>query len=166
MTDKYCMLCHWFGQGNLCKNHKKFYMWDESINGFRLKKHKMQSDKFHIWKHETQLAKYIESFYGKTNVIRGYHPTWAQSDRDVLLEYDILIKDKKIVIEYNGIQHYKKIDFFSDRTQTLKRRKELDVMKRKFAKVNGYKFIVFKYDEPTFKDYVIKKIEEAINTKK
>ena len=165
MESNYCMLCHWYCDDLLCDTHKKFFLWDKNIEGFRLKKRKTNPEKFHIWKSETKVAKIIEKFYGKDNVVRGYHPFWAKSTNDVLLEYDIFIKNKNILIEYNGIQHYKVNKFFHIGRKSLKKRKEIDELKKDLAKKNGYKLIIFKYDEPSFKDYVIKKIEDTIHDK-
>lgn len=158
MKRQKCYICGRKGKA-LCDHHDELYMWDYALNGFRLKKKNRGSrytqQNFH--KHEIELTKIIEDYFGKDNVVTSFHPIWAISSKDVLLEYDILIIDKNILIEYNGIQHYETGHFNMNR-EDLKIQKQHDNYKRKQAKLFGFKLIIFKYDEPLFKDYVISKI--------
>lgn len=137
-------------------------MWDSSIQGYRLKKRsrgcRYNEMKYH--KSEGKLAKIIESYYGASNVFVSFMPLWAVSPKNVLYEYDILIKDKKILVEYNGIGHYKFTPFFHKTERKFRKQLENDKAKARLAKENGYILISFRYDEPMFKDYVIDKIEK------
>lgn len=136
-------------------------MWDSSLQGYRLKKRSRGSrytiQDFH--KNEIRLTKIIEAYYGTSNVVTSFHPSWAVSPRQVLYEYDILIKDKKILIEYNGRQHYEFTPFFHKYERNFVKQKQRDRCKIRLAKENGFKLIIFKYDEPMFKDYVLNKLE-------
>lgn len=141
-------------------------MWDSSVKGFRLKKRNNGSryTKKGFHKTEIKLTKILEQFYGKSNIITSYHPIWAISDKGVLFEYDIYIKSINILIEYNGIEHYKFVKFFHNNRRKFEKRKKFDARKTRLAKENGFQLIVFKYDEPMFEDYIINKIErERIN---
>ena len=72
------------------------------------------------------------------------------------LSYDFFIPEKKLLIEYNGIQHYKVVDFFGGEKQ-FRLQKHHDWLKRKFARDNNYNLLTISY-----KDYNIieKNLEE------
>lgn len=157
-----CLICGWYGNENLCKIHKRLYKFDKKLQGFYLKKRCRGSRYTDLDNHVTEirLTKIIEKFYGKKNILTGFHPLWAKSDKNVLLEYDILIKNKNTLIEYNGIQHYFYEPFFHKTFKEFLNQKDRDHLKVKYAKDNEYCLVVFKYNEPIFEDYIINKIEE------
>ena len=128
-------------------------MWDSPIQGFRLKKRTVGSrytqNSYH--KSESKLTKLIEQFYGPSNVFTVYHPKWAISDKEALLEFDIFIKPN-ILVEYNGVQHYRFTKFFQKNRSVFKSQNKRDKLKYRLAKKNGFKVVIFKYDEPMFKD--------------
>ena len=160
-----CLICGFLAKDKLCTTHSKLYMWDSTIGGFRLKKSTCgsrytQSD-YH--KNEIKLTKLLESYYGKNNVITSFRPIWAMSTKWVLYEYDIYIKNKDILIEYNGQQHYEYTPFFHKTKMEFLNQVKRDTRKARLAKKNGKKLIVFKYDEPLFEDYVINKIEGELH---
>jgi hypothetical protein len=160
-----CYICGFISNDKLCPTHKKLYKWEASIQGFRLKKKNQgsrytQSD-YH--KNEIILTKLLEKYYGKKNIITSYHPIWALSKKNVLYEFDIYIKNKDVLIEYNGEQHYEFVPFFQKTKSKFKEQVQRDKRKSRLAKKNGKKLIVFKYDEPIFEDYIINKIEGELN---
>jgi hypothetical protein len=140
-------------------------MWDSSIQGYRLKKRlhgsRYTDQKFH--KNEIKLTKIVEAYYGTSNVVTSFHPMWAISPKQVLYEYDIYVKDRRLLIEYNGIQHYEYTPFFHHNERNFIRQQRRDKIKSVLAKENEFKLIVFKYDEPLFKDYVLNKLEGKCN---
>jgi hypothetical protein len=107
-------------------------------------------------------VKILEQFYGPSNIVTEYHPLWAVSEKGALLEYDVFIKDKNILIEYNGEQHYKFIKHFHKKQERFEAQQARDVKKKKLALSNDFIFVVFKFDEPLVKDYLIMKVEEAL----
>lgn len=168
MDQSRCIICRRFCKkgDTLCHRHIKKFMYDSSIQGYRLKKRQNGSStryikkKFH--KHEIELTKVLEKFYGPKNVYTGYHPMWAVSKKGVLLEFDMYIKDRNVLIEYNGIQHYKFTPYFHKTKTRFEEQKRRDRRKARLARKNGYQLIVFKYNEPLFEDYVVNKIERCI----
>jgi len=165
MMDKTrCAICGWYNVEKLCKMHKTNYMWDSTIQAYRLKKRSRGSrhtnEQYH--KAEIQLTKIIERVYGTDDVFTSVHPIWALTDKDVLYEFDIYIKSKNLFVEYNGIQHYKYTNFFQKTKKVFKEQKRRDKNKYKLAKQNGFSVMIFKYDEPIFKSYVVNKIEGYI----
>lgn len=73
------------------------------------------------------------------------------------LHYDFKLRDKKILIEYQGRQHYMAISQFGGDKQ-FKCQQKHDQMKRKYAKDNGYNLIEVPYTEDTLgkvKNYLV-----------
>lgn len=60
------------------------------------------------------------------------------------LSYDFYLPKKKILIEYQGIQHYKGKEFFGGKKQ-LEKQQLHDKLKKEYAKNNGYKLLELKY---------------------
>lgn len=74
------------------------------------------------------------------------------------LSYDFYIPDQSILIEYQGIQHYKSVDYFGGEDQ-FKRQQKHDRLKSDYAENNNYNLIAVPYTEDTFskiKKYLIK----------
>jgi len=78
-----------------------------------------------------------------------------------LLSYDFFIPDNKLLIEYQGVQHYEPIDIYGGEKQ-LEEQQLHDSMKREYAHNRGYKFIEIPYTEDTF-DKVYKYIKNNIS---
>jgi len=62
------------------------------------------------------------------------------------LSYDFYIKEKNLLIEYNGIQHYSQKSFNKSRKQFLIQ-KHHDWLKRKYAIKNNYNLLIIPYWE-------------------
>ena len=88
------------------------------------------------------------------------------SKKGVLLEYDVFIPLRNLLIEYNGRQHYEFTKIFHKNKDRFEQQKRRDRRKARLAKVNGYKLVVIKYTEPLFEDYIINKIERCSNDNK
>lgn len=61
-----------------------------------------------------------------------------------LLKFDFYLPKHKLLIEYDGIQHYKAIDYFGGKNKFLKQ-KEYDKKKINFAIKNGYVLLKLPY---------------------
>lgn len=61
------------------------------------------------------------------------------------LRYDFYIKDENLLIEYNGIQHYKWIKFFNKDYKDLLMSRHRDWLKRKYARDNGINILYISY---------------------
>lgn len=71
--------------------------------------------------------------------------------------FDFYLPKKNLLIEYNGIQHYKAIDFFGGEKQ-LAKQKENDKLKKDFCKTNNLNLLTISY-----KDNIKEKLYEKIN---
>lgn len=60
--------------------------------------------------------------------------------------YDFFLPDYKLLIEFNGIQHYQPIEFFLQ-NRTFEEQQLSDEIKKKEAIKHNFNFLVIKYDE-------------------
>jgi len=74
------------------------------------------------------------------------------------LRFDFYIHDKNICLEYNGIQHYQKVDRFGGEN-AFNYQKNNDLIKSNFCEKNNIKLIIISY-----KDSIIDKLKEFIIT--
>lgn len=103
---------------------------------------------------ESLLFNRIKNEFTEYQIISQFSPTWLMPQR-----FDIYFKEKNIAIEYNGIQHYKAVDYFGGEegfAKTIKR----DIEKRKKCKANNCILIEIKYDEDF--EVAVKKIISVI----
>ena len=112
-----------------------------------------------LFKSEAELFKTLKDIFGSSGVMSGVHPIWALSSKGALLEYDIAVKDKKLLIEYNGQQHYEYPNRFHKLKKYFLAQQRRDKRKEKLAKDNGWKFMVVKYNEPVTHEYIYKKLK-------
>ena len=90
------------------------------------------------WKSEASLFKAVIKQF--PDAVFQYKPQWLSPQ-----SLDIYIPEKRIGIEYQGIQHYKTIAFFGGE-KAFEHRKELDEKKRKLCKENSIKLIEWNYN--------------------
>ncbi|MBR2811875.1 MAG: hypothetical protein IKD69_10875, partial [Solobacterium sp.] len=94
------------------------------------------------WKHELSLFQILRKKYPDT--LYQFRPEWLN-----LQSLDMYIPSLRRGIEYQGIQHYRKVNFFGGE-EALLHRWELDRKKMKLCEENGVRVVVWPYDiEPT-----------------
>nr|MCR4949716.1 hypothetical protein [Solobacterium sp.] len=94
------------------------------------------------WKHELSLFRTLRRKYPDT--LYQYRPEWLE-----LQSLDMYIPSLRTGIEYQGVQHYRKVNFFGGE-EALLHRWELDQRKKKLCGENGVRVIEWPYDvEPT-----------------
>lgn len=72
------------------------------------------------------------------------------------LPFDFYIASQRILIEFNGKQHYKPINFFGGK-EAFKKYQINDRIKKQFAKKYGYKLIVISYKQEKNIENILKK---------
>lgn len=90
------------------------------------------------WKSEFELYLIISHYYHDS--IFQYTSSWLGKQ-----SLDIYIPSIKLAIEYQGIQHYKAIDFFGGEEE-FQIRKKLDLEKKNKLKNEGIRLLEWKYD--------------------
>ena len=83
------------------------------------------------WRSETELYYSIKEAFKGTEVKQHFSPIWL--DRQHL---DVYLPEYNIGVEYQGIQHYKPIDFFGGEDAFLKVQ-ERDARKKRLCEENG-----------------------------
>lgn len=86
---------------------------------------------------------YIDSWLTKNKIL-----FFSEKNFDWLpspyLRYDFFIPEKKLIIEYDGEQHIRATDFWGGK-EGLKKRKENDEIKNKYAIENGFSLLRISY---------------------
>ena len=75
---------------------------------------------------------------------------------------DIFIKELGIAIECNGEQHYKPSSFFFGGSYGFKKAQDNDKLKKEWCEENGYRLIVFRYDDRLDYDKFNKIIDKVL----
>ncbi len=160
MDKTRCAICGWYNVDRLCKHHKSKYMWDSSIQCYRLKKRHRGSRYTNADFHHSEivLTQIIEKYYGFNDVFTSTHPIWAKSHKNVLYEFDIYIKSKDTFIEYNSNIHYEFTPFFHKTYTKFIEQQQRDIHKKKLVKQHKRLLITITEQDPLFKDYIINKI--------
>ena len=164
LQSKRCILCSSPGR-TLCHRHEKLYVLDME-NGWVRKKQRLQRDvrkhenkrKYH--KTEGKLLEILKQIFGRVNVIASVHPLWAFSTKKVLLEYDIGVPSIRLLVEYDGIQHYEYPNFFHKTRKEFNAQVERDKLKRELAFSNGWNLLVVKYNEDVTYGNIFKKLQQ------
>lgn len=105
------------------------------------------------WSSETILFYIIQTIFSKLTILRHYRPSFLKG-----LEIDIFISDLKIGIEYQGIQHFKPVDYWGG-AEALKKLKQRDIQKKAICEKEGIKLIYFYHDEGLSNELVIQKLK-------
>jgi len=73
-----------------------------------------------------------------------------------LLRYDFFIPSEKLLIEYNGVQHYRPVGIFGGEKR-LKEQRHRDWLKRNYAKKNNYKLLTIPYWDSKIIEEILEK---------
>lgn len=92
---------------------------------------------------------YIGKYLDKLNVPYEYQKTFDDLSDIQLLSYDYYIPNHKILIEYQGEQHYKPINYFGGLSRFAVQIKH-DEMKKGYAINHGYRIIYIPYMVDTY----------------
>lgn len=93
-------------------------------------------------------------------MIASVHPLWALSNKDVLLEYDIGIISKNVLVEYDGVQHFEYPNFFHKSRKDFEEQVARDRLKDQLAKDNSWNLIRIKYTEDVSYGNIFRKLKQ------
>lgn len=86
---------------------------------------------------------FVRDWLGEHHIAYDLHKSFPDclSDKGYRLSFDFWIPDYQALIECNGIQHYKSIDFFGGDERLLDQQRH-DALKAEYAKSKGYSYLV------------------------
>lgn len=88
----------------------------------------------------------IRNYLDNKNIQFKVQKTFKECKNINMLRFDFYLPNINTCIEFNGIQHYEKVDFFGG-TKGLKSTQKRDKIKESFCKKNDIQLLVIKYDE-------------------
>lgn len=127
-----------------------------------------QFDSYHYvnghqkWKNEYLLYEICKKLYG-SQVIYQYRPSFLKL-KNSQLSYDIYLSEYRIAIEYQGIQHFKPVDYFGglESFADVQRR---DKLKKELSKKAKIPLIEITYKENVTSELIKTKVQTALNEK-
>ena len=90
--------------------------------------------------------KAIEKFLIENNISFNAQKRFTDCKDKSSLPFDFYLPELNAAIEYNGVQHYKAIEFFGGEKQ-LKCQQKHDSLKKEYCEKNNITFITIRYDE-------------------
>src|SRR3990167_2486870 len=89
-------------------------------------------------------------------------PSWLVSDRGNRLELDGFCEELNLAFEYNGVQHYKKLEFFDNNPRaSFNDRVRNDKKKKKLCAENNIKLVIIPYiDDNNILNYAVDRFRE------
>ena len=99
-----------------------------------------------IYCHNYKGEKDIIEFLKRHNIEFQYQKRFSDLKDIGYLSYDFYIPPKQTLIEYNGIQHYKPIDFFGGK-EAYDLQIKHDIIKRDYAKAHNLNLICISYKD-------------------
>jgi very-short-patch-repair endonuclease len=78
------------------------------------------------------------------------------------LKLDAYIKELNVGIEFDGIQHFERVEIFHETEDDFKRSKVRDKRKEELCEEQGITLVRIKYDEKLDEDLLLKKILESL----
>lgn len=88
----------------------------------------------------------IENFLNKKGIKFEKQKKFSECKNILPLPFDFYLKDKKVLIEYNGKQHYEEMEFFGGIKSFLEQKKR-DKIKVKYCKENNIPLLIIPYTE-------------------
>lgn len=89
---------------------------------------------------------YIHNFLNKHDIEYQIEKRFDDCKNINTLPFDVYIPSKNILIEFQGIQHFKPIDFFGG-VDAFEKRKKNDDIKKMYCKNHNYILIEIRYDD-------------------
>ena len=148
---KRCQVCNRpIKFGYLCLKHQKSHIvLNDNVIVRKYSKYLSKPEKY-------ILGRLVNANIGR--ILFEVYFDWAKErPRGVRLPYDIVIMDKKVIIEYDGRQHFEWIPFFHKTKKAFLKAQRRDKIKEQLAKIHGYNVIRISY-----KDNLDNKIDEII----
>ena len=105
------------------------------------------------WKHELTLFEEMRKLYPDT--LYQYRPEWLGRQ-----SLDLYVPGLRTAVEYQGIQHYRAVEFFGGE-EALAQRQALDERKRALCEENGVRLIEWPYEKEPTEEMIRQTLEGA-----
>jgi len=109
------------------------------------------------WASETLLYQLVSETFPDEKIIRHYRPAFLER-----LELDIFIPEKRIGVEYQGIQHFRAIDHWGG-VEALEKIRARDLRKKDLCLANDINLIYFYHTDSLSIDFVRVKVMLAVS---
>jgi hypothetical protein len=86
---------------------------------------------------ETELYRIVCHLFPQANILRHHRPSWLGG-----LELDIWLPEKRLALEYQGLQHFEPVSAWGGGS-ALRERKARDDRKRKLCQANDVTLVIF-----------------------
>ncbi len=100
--------------------------------------------------------KKIKEFLIRNNIEFETQKKFPECKNKSLLSYDFFLPKQNLLIEFNGIQHYRAVSLFGGEA-ALKKQKENDKIKEVFAKRNKIKLLTITYRKENSIEKILKR---------
>lgn len=132
---KKCVVCGVDYNQPLCKKHRKYYRFVKRYGFFALKPKKR------ISKPQTRLFLNIRNLFK--------FPTYQEVifEFNIFRRYDIVVPDLKLILEYDGKQHFVFNKLFHKTKERFEDLKAQEIIKENYARGHGYTVLRFSYIE-------------------
>ncbi len=107
----------------------------------------------HNYKREVELIKRISQLFPQEKMKIHDRRTFKG------VELDIHIPNKKLVVEHQGVQHFKEVPYF--KSNSLKNNQAKDELRRKLCIQNNIKLIEINYNDIISTNFIINKLKEV-----
>jgi len=88
----------------------------------------------------------IKEFLEKRNILFKQQKTFSGCKNKQLLQFDFYLPDLNSCIEYDGMQHFKAIEYFGGEKGLIETKKR-DIIKNEYCKQNNISLLRIKYNE-------------------
>lgn len=138
----------------ICSRDKE-HKWFSAINDRTTKNSGCPICSIKLNVSEVKMLEILKEIFPKLTIEYRYRPKWLKR-----MELDVYIPSFKTGIEYQGMQHFKPIDFFGGEKTFLAQIKR-DKLKKELCVKNSITLIEVYYDEELTRDLLINKILNA-----
>lgn len=94
------------------------------------------------WIRETEMYLLIKQLFPDEMVLREASPSWLGRQR-----LDVFIPDRRIALEYQGVQHFEPVEMFGG-AEALQRTMERDALKKRLCGENQVELLYIKHSDP------------------
>lgn len=85
---------------------------------------------------------------------------WLRGDKGTKLRVDAYFPSEKLVLEYNGVQHFKPNKLMDRRQGRAEQRRRYTELRRKLIPKHGLNLLEINYNEPLTEEYLKTKLIE------